>query len=79
VAVPPDDMSVVNVSSTMNIQTLLTVVSDVLSLTSIELDWLSLLTSVRSDGGVSTDVETLSHLVRENPVLVVWVSDGVGS
>jgi len=69
----------VNISSTMNIEAFATSVSDVLSVASVELDWLSLLTSVWSDGGVSSDVETLSHLVGENPVLVVWVSDGVGS
>lgn len=78
-AVPPDDMSVVSVDSTMNIEAFASSVPDVLSVTSVELDWLSFLTSVGSDGGVSSDGETSSHLVGENPVAVVWVSNGVGS
>lgn len=78
-AVPPDDMSVVDVSSTMNIEAFACSVSDVLSVASVELDWLGLLTCVWSDGGVLSDSETISHSVGENPVSVVWVSDGVGS
>lgn len=78
-AVPPDDMSVVNVPSTMNIEAFASSVPDVLSVSSVELDWLSFLTSVCSDGGVSSDGKTSSHLVGENPVFVVWVSNGVGS
>jgi hypothetical protein len=58
VAVPPDDMSVVGVDSTVDIQALVGSVSDVLSVASVELDWLGLLTSVGSDDSVSSDGET---------------------
>ena len=76
VAVPPDDMSVVGIDSTVNIKAFVGSVSDVLSVASVELDWLSFLLPVGSDGGVSSDGETCSILVGQNPVLVVWVSNG---
>jgi hypothetical protein len=79
VAVPPDDMSVVHVSSTMDIKALLTVVPDVLSGSTVELDLLGGLTSEGSDSGVLSDSVTISHSVRKNPVSVVWGSNGVGS
>lgn len=79
VAVPPDDMSVVGIDSTVNIKAFVGSVSDVLSVSTVELDSLGFLSGVLSDGGVSSDGETGPELVGQYPVLVVWVSDGEGS
>lgn len=78
-ACPPGNESVVSVDVSLNSEAMVVAVSDVSSVSTVELNWLSLLTSVSSDGSASSWSETLTHLVGENPVLVVWVSDGVGS
>jgi len=79
VAVPPDNSSIANVSSSVDVKTLTTVVSDASSVASIELDWLRFLSSPSSDNSWSTDSVSISTLVGEDPVSVVSRSNGVGS
>lgn len=79
VAVPPDNMSVVSIDTTVNIKALTTIVSNVSSVASIELNGLGLLTRVLSDNSVDSDSVTIASSVGEYPVSVVGVSNGVGS
>ena len=79
VAVPEDNMSVVSVGSTVNIEAFATVVSDVSSLSRVPLDSLGVVTSPWSDGGSNSDSEALTLLVSNDHVSLVENSDGLSS
>ena len=79
VAVPPDDVSHVMVVSTVDIQALATVVSDVSSGSTIDSDSLLDLSSPLSDDSWSSDVESLASLVGDTEVSLEVGSDGSGS
>jgi len=78
-AVPPDDVSHVMVVSTMDIQALATVVSDVSSGSTIDSDSLFDLSSPLSDDSWSSDVESLTGLVGDAESSSEVSSDGSGS
>lgn len=78
-AVPPDNVLVVSVSSLVDIKTLLTIVLDALSAATEVLDWLRFLTSPGSDNSLTSDSESISTLVGKDPVSVVGRSNGVSS
>ena len=79
VAVPEDNMSVVTVVSTMNIEALATVVSDVSSVSRVPLDSLSVVSSPWSHGGGNSDSEASSLLVGNHEASLVEGSDGLSS
>jgi hypothetical protein len=79
VAVPENDMSVVRVVTTMNVEALTTVVSDVSSVSTIDSDFLVDLSSPLSDNSGLTDVKSLTGLVGEGVVSSQESSDGSGS
>lgn len=79
VAVAPDNVSVGDISSTVDSKTFLTKVLDASSAASKVLDSLSFLTSVGSDVSLTIDSESPSTLVGENPFSVVSRSNGVSS
>lgn len=79
VAVPEDNMVMVVVSVSMNIQALAWNVSKVSSITSIVGNSLLWLTSVLSNDSGSVNVESLSLLVRDSIVSSSVSSDGSGS
>jgi len=79
VAVPPDDVSHVMVVSTVDIQALATVVSDVSSGSTIDSDSLFDLSSPLSDDSWSSDVESLTGLVGDAESSSEVSSDGSGS
>jgi hypothetical protein len=68
VAVPPDDMTVVLVDSTVDVEALASLVSDVLSVATVELDELGIISSNElSDNSMLADVESLAGSVGQNP------------
>jgi len=79
VAVPPDDMSVVMVMSSMNIKALSSIVSDVSSRSTINSDLLLDLSSPLSDDSWSSDVEFLTGLVGDTESSLEESSDGSSS
>jgi len=79
VAVPEDNMSVVNVSSSVNIEALLSVVSDVSISSTIEGNSLVDLTSPWSDSSRMTDLVSSTHSVGNNVGSSLGRSDGSSS
>jgi len=79
VAVPEDDVSVVVVVSTMNIEALTSIVSDVSSGSSVPGDSLVDLTSPWSDSGGDADSVLLTILVGNDVVSSSEGSDGSSS
>ena len=78
-AVVVDNMSVKVIMSTMNIEALATVVSDVSSLSCVPLHFLSIVSSKCSHASNNIDVETLSSLVSKSKLSLVESSDAVSS
>jgi hypothetical protein len=78
-AVPPNYVSVGNISSTVDIKTFLAIVLDALSAATKVLDWLRFLTSPGSDVSLTSSSESPSTLVGKDPVSVVGRSNGVSS
>ena len=64
-AVIEDDVHVVSVFSTINVEALASVVSDVLHLSSVPSDLVLVNSSVRSYGNSSVDDEALANLVGD--------------
>jgi len=79
VAVPEDNVSVVSVRSTMDIETFLSVVSDVSVGTVVPSDSLVVLALPLSDGSSNTNSELVSSLVGDDEVSSSPSSDGLGS
>jgi hypothetical protein len=79
VAVPEDDVSVVSVASTMNIETFLSVVSDVSLGTRVPSDFVFVLSSVWSDVSSDTNSESVSELVTNAVVSSLPGSNGLSS
>jgi len=79
VAVPEDNMASVVVVTSMDIQTLTSIISDVSSVTSIDSDSLIDLRSPLSYNSSLTNVESLTSLVRKSEVSSSPGSDGSSS
>jgi len=79
VAVIEDNMSVVGVRVSVNVQALLTKVSDVSSGSGVPLDLHGVITSPWSDGGGNTNSESITLLVGNGVASSVPGSDRVGS
>lgn len=79
VAVPEDDASILSVATTVDIEALATVVSDVSLGTSVDSDSLVDLVSPLSDDSRVSDVELLAGSVGDGEFLVRSSSDGSGS
>lgn len=79
VTVPEDDMSSVNVFTSMDIKALSTIVSDVSALSSVPLDSLGVVTREWSESGSDIDLEALTSLVGKSVLSLVESSDGLGS
>lgn len=78
-AVPEDNMTTVVVVTSVNAQTLSSVISDVISVSSIDSDSLEDLRSPDSNNSSLTNVESLTSLVTENKVSSIPGSDCSGS
>ena len=79
VAVPEDNMTTIVIVTSVNVQTLTSVISDVSSRSSIDSDSLVDLRSPDSNNSSLTNVESLTSLVTENKVSSIPGSDGSGS
>lgn len=79
VAVPPDHVAVVVVMTSMDVKALTSIIPDVSSASSIDSESLEDFSSPLSDNSCSSDVESLSLLVREGKVSSGVRSDGSGS
>lgn len=78
-AVVEDDMSIVRVGSSMDIEALATVVSNVLDLSRVPLDLLGVGSSVWSDNSSNVDLEALASLVGNSVLSLGEGSDGLSS
>lgn len=79
VAVVVNDMSVVGVRSTMNVETLATNVSDVFDLSSEPFALLSVVSFILSNDSSSVDLVLLTSLVGNHIVSLLVTSDGSSS